>query len=249
MSNVIKSFQVVNVISPPKQVDSEEKKENIDIDDIINKKLSEANRAAEEIIKSGKIKAEDIVNNAEREAEKVLEKTYLEAKKVIEHSKDTGFKEGFNKGYDEGKKTSDEIILEANQIKRNYLQEREATLLGLEEEVVDLVIEICEKILNQKLIDDKESIISVVLKGIKSLNVRDSIVIRVSREDYDIVDMSKERILVMANLIDDIVIKVDNNLLKGGCIIESSSGNVDASIDVQIKEMKKTILNLLNGEW
>lgn len=248
MSKVIKSFQVVNVVSPPKPVEPEEKKENIDIDDIINKKLAEADKTAEEIIKSAKIEADNIVANAEKESEKVLEKTYIESKKVIEHSRDTGFKEGFNKGYDEGKKASDELILEANQIKRNYLQEKEVTLSSLEDEVVELIISICEKILNQKLLDDKESIISIVLKGIKSLNVRDSVVIRVSREDYDIVDMSKERILAMANLIDDIVIKVDNNLSKGGCIVESTSGNVDASINVQIKEMKKTILNLLNGE-
>ena len=60
--------------------------------------------------------------------------------------------------------------------------------------------------------------------------------------------MSRQRILAMANLVEDIEIRIDSTLSKGGCIIEGSKGNVDVSVGTQIEEMKKLLTTLLNSE-
>lgn len=242
MSSVIKSSRVVNVVTGHTECI------NQTIDDIVEEKIKEANKLYEEIITKAKTQADSILSEAKKKSDEILEETYRETKNIIEQAKETGYKQGYQQGFEDGKKDSDELILEANEIKRNFLHEREVILSSIEGDVIHLIISLCEKILNQKLDDDKEAIIPIILKGINSLNIKDSIMIRVSKEDYDIVELSKQRILTTANLIDDIDVRIDSSLSRGGCIIEASNGNVDASIEVQVSEMKKTIINLLNGE-
>jgi len=52
----------------------------------------------------------------------------------------------------------------------------------------------------------------------------------------------------MASLIEDIEVKIDNKLVRGNCIVETSKGNVDVSIDSQLEEMKTIVNMLLNRE-
>ncbi len=214
----------------------------------LNDKIAEAKVLANEIIEKAKREAENIILDASKEAEKVLEDTHSHVKSIFDSANEDGYKKGFQEGYDDGKEKSDALIVEANKIKGNYLKEREEILSNIEKDVICLVMSLCEKILNQKLENDKEAIISIILKGIDSLNVKENLIIKVSKEDYDIVEMSKQRILAMANLIEDIQIRVDSNLSKGGCIIEGSRGIVDVSLDLQIEEMKKLLTTLLNSE-
>lgn len=242
MSNIIKS-SLIRIVDTP-TINSEQDKNEVDL----SARIAESKVMANEIIEKAKIEAENIILNARQEAEKVLEDTYSHVKNILDDAREEGYKKGFEKGYSEGKEASDVLIEEANNIKKDYLMEREIILSSIEKDVIYMVMSLCQKIINQKLENDKEAIIPIILKGINSLNVKENLLIKVSVEDYDIVEMSKQRILATANLVEDIQVRVDSTLSKGGCIIEGSKGNVDVSIDLQIEEMRKLLTTLLNGE-
>jgi len=241
LSSIIKSSQVIEGKSNYSQnvLDSTKK---------INEAKLNAAKEYEDIIIKAKEEAEKIISEAEKNTEKFLEETYLKSKAILDESKERGFNEGYDIGYNEGKKVSDELIEEANEIKRDYLKEKDRVLKSIENDVIDLVLTISEKIIYQKLEDDKEVIISIILKGLDSLNARDKVIIRVAKEDYDIIELSKKRLLAMASLIEDIEVKIDNKLVRGNCIVETSKGNVDVSIDSQLEEMKTIVNMLLNRE-
>lgn len=246
LSNIIKSSQIRIIDTPIIKHKEQETKETKETE--LREKIIEVETIAKGIIDDAKKEAEDIILVAKKEAEKVLEETHSNVKNIYDTAREDGYSKGLEEGYAEGKKTSDILIEEANEIKKNYMKEKEIVLSNIEKEVIDLIISICEKILNQKLENDKEVIIPIILKGINSLNVKENLLIKVSKEDFNIVDMSKQRLLAMANLVEDIQIRVDSTLSKGGCIIEGSKGNVEASIDLQIEEMRKILTTLLNGE-
>ncbi|SCG83453.1 Flagellar assembly protein fliH [Proteiniborus sp. DW1] len=243
LSSIIKSSQVRIV----KKTESISHEQDIGAE-VLADKIAEAKKLANSIVENAKIEAGKIVSKAIKDSEKILEDTHLKVKSICDKARGEGYKAGYDEGYAEGKETSDELIREANEIKKGYLKEREIVLSNIEKDVVNMVITLCEKIINQKIIDDEEAIISVVLKGIDSLNVKENLIIKVSKDDYDIVEMSKQRILAKANLIEDIEVRIDSTLSKGGCIIEGSKGNVDVSVDLQIEEMKKLLTTLLNSE-
>ncbi|KNF08812.1 flagellar assembly protein FliH [Gottschalkia purinilytica] len=259
MSSIIKSSQIVeikdrtNVYKEARNIIDDTRKQQ---DDILNKAKEEAKRIIEQTIEKANNESEKILHNANEEAEKIKKKAketgYEEGHqegydKGYNKGHDDGKKEGYEIGYGEGKEITDKLIEEANEIKKNYLQERDHILKSIEPDVIDLVIQTCEKIINKEL-DEKETIIDVIIKGINSLNSKDSLVIRVSKEDFNTAFESRQQILAKASLIEDVDIKLDANLIKGDCIIESSQGNADVSVGLQVEEMKKMIKGLLNGE-
>ncbi len=243
LSSIVKSSQVRIV----KKIESTQDEQHLKEKEMLNR-IEEAELLANRIIEDSKLEAESIISQARKDAEKVLEETHERAKNICIKANDDGYNSGFEKGYNEGKIISDDLIVEANQIKKDYFKERDTFFSHIEEDIISMIMSICEKIVNQKLIDDEETIISIVLKGINSLNVKEKLIIWVSKYDYDIVEMSKQRIMAMANLVEDIELRIDSTLLKGGCIIEGSKGNVDVSIETQIEEMKKLLTILLNSE-
>ncbi len=221
---------------------------NVDPQTNYDKIINKGKMKSDSIVKEAKVQAEEIRRKAEEDARILIEDAHKEAKKIIEDSKKRGYEEGYELGYTEGKEESDKLISEANSIKEGYLNERKLVLDTIEKDVIDLIINISEKVINMKLEEDKEAILSMISKGLDGLNISDSLVIRVSKEDYDIVELSKNKVLAMANLVENIDIKIDSSLKKGDCIIESSNGTVDVGFKTQMDNVKKILLETLNSE-
>ncbi len=253
MSNIIKSFRVIegNVIYEEKEEKSE----------IINKQLvEETKRKYEEIISKAKLKAEEIINSAYKEYEEHLNSAYEKSKSIYDENKQSGYEEGykagkeegFNKGYEDGfqkgENEAQKLIDEALKIKNEYINRRNSLLKEAEEDIVNLIITIYEKVLYKRVEEDRDLILSLVLNGIKDLEIKDKLTIIVSKDDYEVIEENKKHILAKATLIDDIEIRVDNDMVKGDCILETSKGDVDVSINNQLKEIKELIVSILNNE-
>lgn len=248
MSRVIKSFRIVEkddktIFEKPNSIE-----EKVQMEEIKQKYNS--------IVKKANDEADKILEEANEQRENYLNEAYEKSKSLFNEFRDKGFKEGFNegyehgytKGYNEGKTASDKLIEESITIKNEYLNTKQNIYHEIEEDVIQLVINICEKIIYEKVDEDKEYIVTLILKGIDSLTATENLVIRVPKEDYDIVEMSKNKILAKASLVKDIEIKVDNNLSKGDCIIETSSGSVDMSIKDQVDKVKALLNTILSSE-
>lgn len=250
MSNVIKSFRLVEIESPRLEGrEDKEDKENIDLSMLVKEEY-------EKIIEDAKLEASKIIEEAEAKQEEMINAAYERAKDITQTSKDEGYNKGYNHGYDEGynigyiegKEVADGIIKESLDIKNEYLETKQTLLKDLEEEVIELVISIYEKIINKKTSDDEELIISLVLNGIKNLDISDKLTIIASKEDYNMLEMSKDEILAKSSLISDLEIKYDMSFGKGDCVLETSKGNIDVSLKNQLDEVKDLLRTILNNE-
>lgn len=259
MSNIIKSFRVIESISSERtpELESEEDK----IKDLL---LYDARKEAEIIVQiakqQAKLLAEEksriIINEAESIKEGILTSAYDKAKEILEESRKTGYgegqsrgyEEGYRKGYEEGKYVSDNLINESLEIKAGYIDKRDSLFKELEEDIIGLVTKVYEKVLGQKTEEDDRMIISLVLNGIKNLDPTDKLTIICSKEDFDTLENSKEEILAKASLIRELEIKYDINLEKGDCILETAKGNIDISLKDQLSEVKDLLTTILNNE-
>lgn len=256
MSNIIKSFRLVEVSS----IDLVEKKPSIDkeeINKLMEDILIKAKKEYETIIKRAKEESQKIIEKAESKSEEIMNSAYLRSKEVLEKAKEegynegfqVGYKEGFDKGYDEGSEKSKLLIEESLEIKNEYIQKRNSLLKDLEADIIELVITIYEKVIGKKTEEDNELIISLVLNGIKNLDLTDELTIICSKEDYEILEMARNEILAKSSFISDLEIKYDVSLNKGDCILETSKGNIDVSIQNQLEEVKELLTSILKNEW
>ena len=231
----------------------DEDKENQQIKDVL---IEEAKKECEILIKQAEERSAVIIAEADNLYEERINSAHNKSKEIFQQSKDSGYKEGkdigysdgFEKGYDEGKQESDKLIKEALSIKENYLETKKNLLKDLEKDIVELVITIYQKILYEKNEKDNEMIISLVLNGISNLDPTDNLTIIASKEDFGILEMSKDEILAKASLINNLEIKYDINLNKGDCILETSKGNIDVSLKNQLEEVKELLNTILDNE-
>ncbi len=254
MSNIIKSFRVI------KSNETIVENANIKFDKVYKEIIEEASKKGEAIVKEAKDKAEGIIDSAHAEYEKQLNNAYEKAKSIYEENKkrgydegyklgkEEGYAEGYEKGYMEGKEESEKLINEALEIKNSYTSIRNNALREAEKDLIELVVSVYEKVLYDKVEDDEDYIVSLILNGIEELEIKEKLTIIVSEYDYEVVKKYEKAILSKASLIDSIDIRINSDMEKGDCILETSKGNIDVSLKNQLNEIKDLLYTILNNE-
>lgn len=205
------------------------------------------NQKLENRLKDTDLEVEKILEKAYSEKDELLEQTYLKAQEILEENRQKGYEDGYQNGYEEGKNSSDELVDEANEYKRQYWEMREKAISDAENDFVQILELISEKLFKKQL-EDENIILSIVKNGMENIGNCTSVIVRVSEDDFDVLEISRSRILAMFPLVEDMQIKMDYSLNRGDCIIDSDRGSVDVSVEMQIDQIKELINNLLQNE-
>ena len=188
-----------------------------EIRQMVEERLEEANRQAEEIIAMAQNEAMSIRNQA--------------------HS------EGLKKGYDEGAmKASAELkSMEAELEKRASFLEKdyEMKLANLEPAFVDAITSVYEQIFHVDLKNYHEIIIYLVESIMKKSDEDSQFMIHVSPKDYELVYEKKAELLSKVNR-ENLRVEIieDMTVPERQCIIETENGVFDCGIDTQLVELK-----------
>ncbi|OGF65755.1 MAG: hypothetical protein A2Y62_08665 [Candidatus Fischerbacteria bacterium RBG_13_37_8] len=171
-------------------------------------------------------KAKEIVEDAEREAKERLE--HVDA--IISEQKEQAYEEG----YKEGMRRMEEWIAEAE----NYYMRM---MMESERDIVELSLRIAEKVIGEGLRNDPGLVRSVVKKALKKVEECRQVLVRIHSIDYRMIRewletgdffKDKRRVKVVS----------DDSIQGGGCIIESSSGGVDAQVKTQLELIRAVLL-------
>ncbi|MFF2448094.1 FliH/SctL family protein [Neobacillus sp. NPDC058068] len=164
----------------------------------------------------------------------------------LEEEKRRGYQEGYQNGFEEGtehaKLQNREIIEQASAILEQAFQEKQAVIQEAEPFVIELSVEIAKKILQQELQLNQEALLPMIKQSLSSVYETTSLTISVAPADFAFVQKQREQLLSVVNGKIEIKIVPDYSVLQGGCMIHTSSGSVDARIDVQLSEIKKALL-------
>lgn len=210
--------------------------------------LEFAQAEAAKIIDAAKANYNELMESAQEERETIISDAYTEGNKILENARLEGYKQGLIEGKDAGLKEMDALIEEATEIKHYALSEKETVARELEKEIVELVIFCVKKVINHEIQNDHQLLLNLVEKGIDKCTYTDSLIIRVSTSDYDVVNASKNKIYMMTEGIDRIEVKKDPALEDGRIIIETVSGTVDASLQTQITQIEQIFYDISRGE-
>jgi len=206
----------------------------------------------EEMLDDAKAQADVILGSAQEEYERVVKDAYDDAMEIMENSKKEGYSEGYKEGYDDGYKegfsAAEVLVDEANELKSNAIAHYEQIIQNSEPTVVELVLDITNRVLQKEIEDDDELIFNLVKSGLKRITQTDVLKIRVSESDYINLVSMKKRILPLLDKVEDIQILQDDSMVKGDCIIETDSGNIDSGLQTQLNFVKATFDELLKSE-
>lgn len=205
----------------------------------------------EMIISSAEEEAQHIIEQAEKEAALILERSYQESIKVQEQAKEEGYRTGYDEGYAEGREVgyheTMDLMTEAKHLKQKAFHEKERLAKELEKQIVQLVIQTARRVIQSEMQENQESIFILIEEGLKKCNYTENLVIHVSEMDYDLVYAYQNRIYLMTEGIYDIEVKSDPSMSPGSVVIETASGQVDAGIETQLRQIEAAFMELLKS--
>jgi len=159
----------------------------------------------------------------------------------------------FTKGYEAAKKQiteeleqkhSEELLNQSKDF-YNIISTFEEKFKVFESDFHNLVIKVSERIAEkilQKELKDNSIIEKLLDQNLRKIIGANDIIIKLNPADYELIQKSSKQYLT-ASSESRIRFEPNENILIGGCLIESEIGNLDARIESQINEIINSLEN------
>ena len=237
------------------QWESEKQKMLDDAQAQANAIIESAKNAAFEEVKKQTDEAQTIKAQAENEAQKIIadareQASQIQAKSEIEkdeikrNSYEEGLKEGKEDGYDSGKEEVNRLIDRSHKILEAVLNRREQILNETEEQIIQLVLLMTRKVVKVMSENQKSVVMANVLSALKKVKARGDVTIRVNLEDVKLTTEHIKDFTEQVESVSGITVVEDSSVEKGGCIVETDFGAIDARISSQLSELESKILEI-----
>lgn len=186
-------------------------------------------QAAEVIIAQANLRAEQIIEQANANVEVIENDAY-------ERGMSEGYKVGFEQAFKEVEELKQKLTEEIHltEIERNNLTDK----------IQPLVAEIIQKLVKNMvgiLKFEPEIILFLVKMGLEEVDIHGDLIIKVSPEDFDEVVNNKDHLTEsMSDKVNFEILK-DPKLKKNDCIIDTSLGSVNCSLDERMEGLLREL--------
>ncbi|MBO5948831.1 hypothetical protein J6Q66_08360 [bacterium] len=145
-------------------------------------------------------------------------------------------------GYQEGLAQAQEEIAMIRNAISEFFQYKEKMLEIVSKDVMDISLEIAQKIIKKEAQVDKSILLNLITEIFdKNVGRESRITIRAGSEDVDFLKSMSEEITQMTGSNAKINIVEDKQIVGGGVIIETTNGIVDASFKTQFEFLKEAL--------
>lgn len=204
-----------------------------------------------ELLDDAMEKAKLLQDDARERAQKILEDAKADAEAIRKAAQEEGFAKGLEDGNMEAMRRADEylekISRERDQALAQAREEMMENITDTEEQIVDVACKLIQKLTGILVDDYKPVMIYMINQVLNEDEDSRKFVIRVSEENYTYIADNADRLSGAANPGIAIEIFSDTKLQKGQCQIESDTGIVDLSMDVQVRNLI-TAIKLLSTQ-
>lgn len=184
----------------------------------------------EQIINEAKLQAEQIINEAKAAAKE-------ESNKILEDALKRGYEEGYKKAMAEGETLKQKLTDKCEELENEYNQ----MIQELEPKMADLIGAFVQKITGIMVEDKKDIILYLIHHALLQSDNSKEFHLKVSSEDFDLVNTSKEILNDLISKESILDISIDKSLEKNQCLIETDTGIIDCSLDVELEGLKQDL--------
>ncbi|MCF0241569.1 MAG: flagellar assembly protein FliH [Treponema sp.] len=238
-----------------KQWESEKEKLAVDAQKQADQIIKNAEDAAFSEIKRQTDAAQEIKAQAEKEAEAIIARANAEAQQIIaeaqsqrdsfeEEAKRKGYEDGTQEGYAAGKAESERLVDRMHKMLEAVMQRREEILRDTETQIVELVILMTRKVVKIISENHKNVIMANVMAALKKVRTRGEVTLRVNMEDVKLTSEHTDDFIKYVEKVQGVTVLEDSSVEKGGCIVETDFGAIDARISSQLTELENKIIEV-----
>lgn len=165
---------------------------------------------------------------------------------LTEEELDQQLRDAFNSGLQEGKNLAERGLINVFRSLRGAAEGirdlRDKVMRESEEELLNLVMMVSRKVILREAAADQSILESMVRSAVAGLSERDSITVRLNPDDYAMIINGHGEYFRQELKSDQMRFKADAAVLPGNCQIDTEMGTLDASIDAQLDEICRSLL-------
>jgi flagellar assembly protein FliH len=201
---------------------------------------SDTGAAYDELLVAAQEEVAHILADAREQAARELERARDEAERM----RGGAVSEGFNQGRQDARLEVADILEQARARAQDVMtkaeQERREIIAAAEPKLYNLALDIAEKILRIELDRSDEAYMSLLGAALSRVKADGTVTVRVGAEDFTRYFDSKDKARLQTDTgIVEADVRVDLSVESGGCLIETESGVVDATVTTQIAQIAK----------
>ena len=185
-----------------------------------------------------------IIEKAKAEAAQIVAEANAQHDKIVSEARNEGFEQGSQEGFDKGSAEVERLIERMHKILEAVMQRREEILQDTESQIVELVILMARKVIKILSENQKNVIMANTVAALRKVKTRGNVTLRVNIEDVKLTTAHADEFIQHVENVQGITVQEDSSVEKGGCIVETDFGAIDARISSQLTELENKILEV-----
>ncbi|QEN03732.1 flagellar assembly protein FliH [Thiospirochaeta perfilievii] len=185
------------------------------------------------------------LNRAKDEAEKIINEAKAETEKIKAEAYNEGVNLGKEEGYNSGRDEVQRLVDRVHKVLNAAIDKRRDIIMEAENQMVELVLLISQKVVKVISEEQKNVVLSNVIQALRKMKSRGEVEIKVNLADVALTTEHIKDFMEMIESVSAITVLEDSTIEKGGCIIETNLGRIDARISSQLREIEDRIRDLM----
>lgn len=186
---------------------------------------------AEEI--SQILDANEILIHVKEDAEKYKAEVTEECEMLKAKAQQEGFEEGY-------KKWTEQIA---------QLEAEIARVRGdLEKILIPVALKAAKKIVGKEIELSDDTIVDIVSNSLKSVSQHKKITIYVNKRDLEAMEKNRAKLKSIFESLEVLSLRERADVLRGGCIIETEGGIINAQLETQWSALERAFMSLMKNK-
>ena len=225
--------------------EAEAKRIKEEAEDAAFKLMQKSNADARKMKEDAQQESKKTVEEAEKKAKDLEEASKQKAIALLQETRTKAAEEGREEGFAQGKEEMERLIGRLQIVMGAAIDQKKNIIENTEKQLIDLVVLITRKVVKVISETEKKVVVENLKEALKKVGKESEIVIRVNTADLGLTTKHKKAFIAMVEELKNVRIEEDSRVDPGGCIIETSFGDIDARIQTQLQVLEDKIRELV----
>ncbi len=173
---------------------------------------------------------------------KVLKEVKERALLIEKEAYEKGFQQGEKDGKELGLKRLEKVVHQLENVLSEIERQKREVFQTYEREMVKLMLGIGRRLFRRTALFHEDAIVSVLRDALRYVTDRGEIVLRLHPADYQYLKTHSDQAPISMDEKDGLRIVQDPTLTRGGCLLSTSFGEIDATFESQFEALVSRIL-------
>jgi len=179
---------------------------------------------------------------AQRQGAALIETAKEQAERIAGEARSRGYEEGYAEGRAQAEREIGDLLSFAESAVREVADTRTRLLEESETALVELALDVAAKVLQAKLEIDPARVVDVLRGALRKAYVRDKLTVICNPQDLALIEGSTDDLRAAVGTLGRIDLVGDRRVARGGVIVRTDAGDVDATLDAQLARLRETLL-------